>query len=82
MKEPPQNTTPLRIFWQNMGKMMANEVRAYDPPCAECGMHTLTPREYHPYAACFMFKAGMKTADVRANLNAIMEYGAQHAKRK
>jgi hypothetical protein len=37
----------------------------YDPPCAGCGMHTLTPNEYHPYAACILFQAGMKADEVR-----------------
>lgn len=36
-------------------------------PCADCGM-PCTPREYHPYAACLMFKACHNSDTVRANL--------------
>lgn len=46
--------------------------------CAECGM-TVEPNEYHPYAACLMFKACYSAEVVRANLNAVLEYGQQTA---
>lgn len=36
-------------------------------PCGDCGM-PCTPAEYHPYAACLMFKACHNSATVRANL--------------
>lgn len=39
-------------------------------PCAECGMQT-KPGEYHPYAACLMFKACHNSKTVRANLDFI-----------
>lgn len=45
-------------------------------PCAECGM-VCEPGEYHPYAACLMFKACQNSATVRANLEAVK----RHAKR-
>lgn len=35
--------------------------------CGECGM-PCTPNEYHPYAACLMFKACHDSKVVRANL--------------
>jgi hypothetical protein len=38
-------------------------------PCADCGM-PCSPNEYHPYAACLMFKACHDGEQVRANLNA------------
>lgn len=37
-------------------------------PCAECGMHC-SVGEYHPYAACLMFKACHNSETVRANLD-------------
>jgi hypothetical protein len=41
-------------------------------PCAECGM-PCTPTEYHPFAACLMFKACHNSETVKANLGAIQE---------
>ena len=35
--------------------------------CRECGM-PCTPTEYHPYAACLMFRGCQNSATVRANL--------------
>lgn len=50
--------------------------------CAQCGMATKHPREYHPYAACLMFM-GCKDGDiVRKNLHAVLEYGAEAAEQK
>lgn len=42
--------------------------------CAECGMH-VRPREYHPFAACLMFKACHDSDTVRASLAAVQEHG-------
>lgn len=39
-------------------------------PCGTCGM-PCTPGEYHPYAACLMFKACHNSGTVRANLEAV-----------
>lgn len=39
-------------------------------PCGTCGMPS-TPGEYHPYAACLMFKACHNSETVRANLEAV-----------
>lgn len=39
-------------------------------PCGTCGM-PCTPGEYHPYAACLMFKACHNSETVRANLEAV-----------
>jgi hypothetical protein len=38
--------------------------------CAECGM-LCEVREYHPFAACLMYKACHNSATVRANLEAV-----------
>jgi len=50
---------------------------ALDPTCrcAECGMRTHDAGEYHPYAACLMFKACGDRETVLANLNAVLEAG-------
>lgn len=40
--------------------------------CSECGM-SLAIREYHPYAACLMFKACRNETKVRENLDAVTE---------
>lgn len=42
--------------------------------CAECGM-PVTPNEYHPYAACLMFRGCRDAAVVRANLTAVQGHG-------
>ena len=39
-------------------------------PCGECSM-LCDPKEYHPYAACLMFKACHNSETVRANLEAV-----------
>lgn len=39
-------------------------------PCSDCGM-PCAPNEYHPYAACLMFKACHNSETVKANLQAI-----------
>ncbi|WP_369070804.1 hypothetical protein [Burkholderia gladioli] len=41
--------------------------------CAECGM-PCTPGEYHPHAACLMFKGCHDSTTVRAGLAAIREH--------
>lgn len=42
------------------------------PACGDCGM-PCKPGEYHPYAACLMFKACHNSDTVRANLEAVAE---------
>lgn len=44
--------------------------------CADCGM-PCTVGEYHPFAACLMFKACRNSAVVRANLAAVVEHGGR-----
>lgn len=41
-------------------------------PCTECGM-PCDPGEYHPFAACLMFKACHSSDTVRANLEAVRQ---------
>lgn len=41
--------------------------------CAECGMPVKD--EYHPYAACLMFKACKDSETVKANLDAVLREG-------
>lgn len=40
------------------------------PDCADCGM-IVGANEYHPYAACLMFKSCKDGSVVRANLAAV-----------
>ena len=42
--------------------------------CLECGMVTLG-NQYHPYAACLMFRACRDGSVVRANLDAVIAHG-------
>lgn len=44
--------------------------------CADCGM-AVSPGEYHPFAACLMFKACHDGDQVRANLDAVRNHSAQ-----
>lgn len=41
--------------------------------CGECGM-PCEPNEYHPYAACLMFKACHNSIVVRTNLSAVANH--------
>lgn len=54
---------------------MANPSREALHPCGECGM-PCSPGEFHPYAACLMFKACKSSVVVRANLNALAAHEA------
>jgi hypothetical protein len=47
--------------------------------CKECGM-LVEPGEYHPYAACLMFKACGIGVVVRANLDAVQAHGYEMAR--
>ena len=46
--------------------------------CCECGMQTEIV-EYHPYAACLMFKACHDSETVQANLDSVIAHGYQLA---
>jgi hypothetical protein len=46
--------------------------------CKECGM-PVTVGEYHPYAACLMFKACLSSDIVQANMDAVQAHGYQLA---
>lgn len=45
--------------------------------CHSCGMPLEQENEYHPYAACLMFKACGDAETVRANLNGVVSWGVQ-----
>lgn len=47
-----------------------------DIQCAECAMRLLRTDEYHPQAACLMFRACGNPETVRANLEAVLRDGA------
>ncbi len=48
--------------------------------CAACGMTTATPREYHPWAVCELFKATRDSKSVLGNIRAVIEYGMKAQK--
>ena len=43
--------------------------------CSACGMPVGLHRNYHPYAACLMFRGCHAGNTVDANLRAVVEYG-------
>ena len=43
--------------------------------CQECGM-SVEPGQYHPLAACLMFKQSGRSTTAEANLQAVREFGA------
>lgn len=45
------------------------------PACACCGMVLEHPEEYHPFAACLMYKQCKDESTVRANLFAVIGFG-------
>jgi hypothetical protein len=45
--------------------------------CSECGMKLHDASEYHPFAACLMFRASGDRQVVLANLSAVIERAAQ-----
>lgn len=46
------------------------------PACADCGM-IVKPQEYHPYAACIIYKATRCSSTTRDNLLAVRAYERQ-----
>lgn len=42
--------------------------------CAQCGMAMLHQAEYHPFAACLIFKACRDGQKVRENLGAVIDH--------
>lgn len=53
-----------------------SEQRTSEQPdfCCDCGM-SVSNGEYHPYAACLMFKQCHDAPTVRGNLNAVVKFG-------
>lgn len=45
-------------------------------PCMECSM-PVAAKEYHPYAACLMFKGCGDAKTVRDNLDGVVAHGYQ-----
>lgn len=52
-----------------------SKVKTEFSKCAGCGMLTLSNVDYHPYAACVMFKRLLSSEKVEASLKAVIEYG-------
>jgi hypothetical protein len=61
-----------------MKQLRARKEFAMESSCACCGM-LCKPLEFHPYAACLMFKACKNGDTVRANLAFVVEYGKSQA---
>jgi hypothetical protein len=53
----------------------ASEDAAGFTKCAACGMLTYSARDFHPYAACVMFRQTSSSEKVEANLRHVVEYG-------
>lgn len=51
------------------------------PSCAVCEM-TVGDGEYHPYAACLMYKQCRNAEAVKDNLWAVVDFGRQLEKEK
>lgn len=49
--------------------------------CAECGMPVFSG-EYHPYAACLMFRTCKDSEVVARNLEAVLEHGRLGVKKR
>lgn len=45
-------------------------------PCGECEM-LVKPAEYHPYAACVMYRQLGQVDKVTSNLHAVVDYGIE-----
>lgn len=59
-----------------MSTSQMDQIAVIREPCAECGMQC-DPGEYHPFAACLMFKQCRDSETVRANLEAVVHHGFQ-----
>ncbi len=59
---------------------MATEMSDGRAICGECGMPCEVD-EYHPFAACLMFKQGHNSETVRANLKAVEDAAYQRGLR-
>lgn len=49
--------------------------------CSQCGMTTHGPQDFHPFAACLMFKECGNGNTVEANLQFVVEYGMKAQRR-
>lgn len=54
--------------------MRPDQMPIQDETCGDCGM-VCGRNEYHPFAACLMFKACRNGEQVRANLEAVIDHG-------
>lgn len=45
--------------------------------CGDCGMSINFPYEYHPYAACLMFKSCKDGKTVRGHLNTVRAHAVK-----
>lgn len=64
-----------------MPEQVSSEKKVRCELCAECGMPVF-PGEYHPYAACLMFRACKDSEIVASNLEAVLEHGRLGVKKR
>lgn len=55
------------------------EVEERSRTCGECGMLLESIAEYHPFAACLMYRGCRDSITVRANLSAVVAHGYEQA---
>jgi hypothetical protein len=60
---------------------LSSDQKVQCTPCRECGM-MVWPGEYHPFAACLMFKACSNAEQVNTNLEAVLEHGRLGVKKR
>ena len=60
---------------------MSEEEEKKSSACAECGM-IVEAGEYHPFAACLMFKAAPSSAIVRGNIFAVRDNGREEIRNR
>jgi hypothetical protein len=69
----PEELIALRERQAKADAQTSGAVSSQTTPCGECGMPNAG--EYHPYAACLMFKACKDSKIVRENLDAVLREG-------
>jgi hypothetical protein len=69
-----------RLQWRQTNAASNKSIdggREVSQACIECGM-ICEAAEYHPYAACLMFKACHNSTIVTANLDGVRAHAAQY----
>ena len=72
VKDHPRLAKQMSVYDHYMGGWYEEA----NPICKSCGM-PIEKDEFHPYAACLMFKGCLDAEVVRANLDAVIAHGVQ-----